>query len=171
VKRQSAVFVRIPVGDAVDAFRARHHPRAVARKLPPHITILPPFMRDVDEEEKLGAELAGHFATCAGFDGSLAGVGRFRRHVWLAPEPAERFVGLLTATRDRFPRLHRDGDREPVPHLTIAEIGKGESTRRVLEQAEEELGPLLPIPFEVREVGLYEVRRDGWHEVQRLPLG
>jgi 2'-5' RNA ligase len=171
VKRQAAVFVSVPVDDAVEAFRARHHPRAIARKLPPHVTIIPPFMRDVDDDETLGAELAVHFATCPAFAAELVGVGRFRRHVWLAPAPEDRFVDLLTKSRDRFPHLVRDGDREPVPHLTIAEIGKGATTRSVYEEAEHELAPLLPQSFEVGDVGLYEVRRDGWHEVRRFPLG
>jgi 2'-5' RNA ligase len=171
VKRQSAVFVSIPVGDAVDEFRARRHPRAIARKLPPHVTILPPFTRDVDDDEALGAELAQHFAACGAFEGEMVGVGRFRRHVWLAPAPPDRWVELLTSTRDRFPHLVRDGDRDPVPHLTIAEIGKGQSTRQVFEEAEASLAPLLPIPFVVRDVGLYEVCRDGWYEVRRFALG
>lgn len=171
MKRQSAVFVAVPVGDLVEDFRARHHPRAIARKLPPHVTIVPPFTRDVDADEALGAELAAHFSSCEGFEGSLVGVGRFRRHVWLAPAPDERWLELVTSTRDRFPHLVRDGDRDPVPHLTIAEIGKGESTRKVFEAAEEKLGSLLPIPFVVRDAGLYEVRRDGWYEVRRFALG
>jgi 2'-5' RNA ligase len=171
VKRQAAVFVTVPVGGAVEEFRARHHPRAIARKLPPHVTILPPFTRVVDEDEMLGSELARHFAASPSFEAELVGVRKFRRHVWLAPVPTERFVELLTSARDRFPHLVRDGDRDPVPHLTIAEIGKGESTVRVAELAEEELEPLLPIRFDVQEVGLYEVRRDGWHEVRRFALG
>ena len=171
MKRQAAVFVTVPVGEAVETFRARHHPRAIARKLPPHVTILPPFMRDVDEDAALATELETHFASSPRFEAELVGVGRFRRHVWLAPAPAEAFVALLTSARDRFPHLVRDGDREPVPHLTIAEIGKGQSTRRVADLAEEEIEPLLPIRFDVEEVALYEVRRDGWHEVRRFALG
>jgi len=169
VKRQSAVFASVPVDNAVEAFRARHHPRAIARKLPPHVTVLPPFTRDVDEDEAFGAALEDHFASCGGFAGELVGVGKFRRHVWLDPRPHDRFVELVAATRTRFPHLVRD-EREPVPHLTIAEIGKGQSTQTVFEEAERELAPSLPMPFEVRDVGLYEVRRDGWYEVRRFPL-
>ena len=171
MKRQSAVFASIPVGAAVDDFRARHHPRAIARNLPPHVTILPPFTRDVDDDEALVAAMERHFSGVASFRGQLVAVGRFRRHVWLEPAPADRWRELVTATRDRFPQLNRDGDCEPVPHLTIAEIGKGASTRRVFDEAGEELTPLLPVSFEVQDVGLYEVRRDGWHEVARFPLG
>jgi len=97
-------------------------------------------------------------------------VGTFKRHVWLAPEPHEDFTKLPAVTRLRLPELVRDEGREPVPHLTIAEIGKGESTVRVARLAEEELVPQLPFRFVVRDVGLFEVGPDGWHELRRFAL-
>ena len=103
MKRQSAVFVTVPADDLVGAFRLRYQPRAVARLLPPHITVLPPFWRDVDDDEPLVAALAEHFAAFASFEAELVGVSSFPHHVWLAPEPHEDFVALIAGTRDRFP--------------------------------------------------------------------
>jgi 2'-5' RNA ligase len=171
VKRQSAVFVAVAADRLVGSFREQHHPRAVRRKLPPHITVVPPFFRDLDADGELTAVMAEHFAGIPGFAARLVSVGRFRRHVWLAPDPRERFVELMMSARRRFPGLFRDEEGEPVPHLTVAEIAKGDSTRRVYELAEAELGPRLPFEFEVREVGLYEVRPDGWYEVRSFTLG
>ena len=170
MKRQAAVFVTVPADALLGEFRRRHQPRAVARLLPPHITVLPPFVRDVEADELLTPVLARHFAAFRRFAAELAHVGTFKRHVWLAPEPHEDFVTLVSATRRRFPELVHDEDREPVPHLTIAEIGKGESTSRVARLAEAELGPHLPFRFDVRDVGLWEVRPDGWHELRRFEL-
>ena len=170
MKRQAAVFVTVPAEAIVGDFRARHQPRAVARRLPPHITILPPFLRDVADDDLLAARLAEHFSSCPWFPAELVRVGRFKRHVWLAPEPHDRFVELLSGARRRFSEFVRDDDREPVPHLTIAEIGKGESTGRVAELAEQELSPQLPFRFDVEDVGLFEVRREGWHELLRFEL-
>lgn len=170
MKRQAAVFVTVPADALVGDFRRRHQPRAAARLLPPHITVLPPFVRDVEADDRLASDLARHFAACRSFAAELACVGTFKRHVWLAPEPREGFVTLVSATRRRFPELVRDEDREPVPHLTIAEIGKGESTGLVARLAEEELGPHLPFRFDVREAGLWEVRPEGWHELCRFEL-
>ena len=171
MKRQTAVFVPVAADAAVEAFRARHHPRAVRRNLPPHITIVPPFLRDVAADDELATDMSGHFAKIERFAAELVSVGRFRRHVWLAPEPRERFVDLIAATHRRFPGLFRGDEKEPVPHLTVAEIAKGESMRRVLDHAEDELGPRLPFRFDVREVGLYEVRPEGWYELRRFALG
>jgi 2'-5' RNA ligase len=171
VKRQAAVFVTVPADALVGAFRLRHQPRAVARRLPPHITIVPPFVLDEVDDEALAVDLAAHFATIAPFEGELARVGRFERHVWLGPEPLEAFIALITSTRSRFPGLDHEAGREPVPHLTIAEAGKGESASGVMELAEKELGPQLPFRFHVRGVALWEVRPDGWHELRRFELG
>jgi 2'-5' RNA ligase len=164
------VFVTVPADHLVGAFRLRYQPRAVARLLPPHITVLPPFSRDDEDDELLAAALAEHFATLASFAAELVRVSSFPHHVWLAPEPRENFVALIAGTRDRFPELVRDADREPVPHLTIAEVGKGDSKRAVLEHAEEEIAPHLPFAFAVRDVGLFEVRAGGWHEIHRFDL-
>ena len=163
----------VPADPLVGDFRLRHHPRAVLRRLPPHVTIVPPFLRDVDDDEALGGRLERHAGRIGRFDASLTRVGRFRRHVWLAPEPRERFVGLISAARAAFPDLFRDAEleREPTPHVTIAEIGKGGSVADVAELADSELGPRLPFCFAVDDLALYEVRREGWHEVRRFRLG
>jgi 2'-5' RNA ligase len=171
VRRQSAVFVSVAADDLVGEFRARHQPRAVARRLPPHITVVPPFWREVDSDQQLDEAFEQHFATLEPFAAELVRVDRFPRHVWLAPEPRERFVELITATRARFRELARAGELEPVPHLTIAETGKGESTRAIADRAEQELGRLLPLAFSVSDVGLFEVRPEGWHELRRFRLG
>jgi 2'-5' RNA ligase len=171
VRRQSAVFVSVAAVELVGEFRARHQPRAVARRLPPHITVLPPFWREVDSDKQLNEAFEQHFATIEPFAAELARLDRFSRHVWLAPEPRERFVELISGTRARFPELVRAGELEPVPHLTIAETGKGESTRAIAERAEQELGQRLPFAFTVGDAGLFEVRPEGWHELRRFTLG
>jgi 2'-5' RNA ligase len=171
VKRQAAVFVTVPADALVGEFRQRHQPRAVARLLPPHVTIVPPFALDTAEDDAVAVELAAHFATLLPFEAELAGVGSFERHVWLAPEPGKAFVSLITSTRSCFPELDRDGERQPVPHLTIAEVDRGESASRVARLAEEVLGPHLPFRFDVREVALWVVGPQGWHELRRFGLG
>ena len=73
-----------------------------------------------------------------------------------------------------FPQFPPYGDAfaEPVPHLTIAEVGPGESVEQVAEQAESELGPGLPFAFTVDRVGLFEELADGtWQQSDSFELG
>ena len=173
VKRQSAVFVAVPVGRPRRDFRARHHPRAIARKLPPHITIVPPFTRDVDDGRGPGGRARGALLRLRG----VRGRARRRREV-----PASRLArarartsGSSTcspSTRDRFPNLVRDerpragapsDDRRDRQGRVDADGLRGSRSRSS--------APLLPLPFDVRDVGLFEVRREGWHEVRRFALG
>ena len=83
------------------------------------------FVDAAAADERSRAELSGHFANLQGFEAELTGVGRFAGHVWLVPEPRDRFLGLINATCGRFSEYPPyDGeDLDPEPHLTIAAIG------------------------------------------------
>ncbi|MSO96376.1 MAG: 2'-5' RNA ligase family protein [Thermoleophilia bacterium] len=169
-------FLLVPVAaDALVAdFRRRHHAASVASGLPPHITVLFPFAHGVNVARDRGAELAAHFAAIEPFEATLTGVGRFDHFVWLAPEPRERFVDLLTATRNRFPgsAAPEDVSRAPEPHLTIAAVAQDESTESVVASARFEFQPLLPFHFTVDSVWLYESREDRtWQMSSRFQLG
>src|SRR4051794_38261526 len=86
-------------------WRAGSRPGGGAPRPPPHITVLPPFWPEVDSDQQLNEAFEQHFATLAPFAAELVRVDRFSRHVWLAPEPRERFVELIGGTRARFPEL------------------------------------------------------------------
>ena len=59
-----------------------------------------------------------------------------------------------------------------MPHLTIAEVGPGESVEHVAEQAERELGAGLPFGFTVDRVSLFEELADGtWQQSDSFELG
>jgi 2'-5' RNA ligase len=171
--RRAGLFVVVPADDLVGDFRRRHHSASVARRLPPHVTIRFPFRPVADVDDALCAELTRHFSGLASFAAELTGVGSFARHVWLAPEPRDRFVELMQTTRVRFQEasVGEDAHREPVPHLTIGEARRGEDVERLAALAREELEPLLPFGFVVAAVSLLEEGADGlWHELSRFEL-
>jgi 2'-5' RNA ligase len=173
-ERRTALLVEVPVPDPVDDFRRRHLAASVARGLPAHITVLFPFASPADVDAELLDHVAAHFSTLARFDGALTGVGLFDDHVWLAPDPHERFSELLHRTHARFPGFPPYGDAhaETVPHLTIAERGADETIQQVAALAERELTPVLPFSFTVDRVGLFEERADGaWHQSDSFELG
>jgi 2'-5' RNA ligase len=173
-ERRTALLVQVHVEDPVDDFRRRHLAASVARGLPPHVTVLFPFAPAAAIDAELRAQVVEHFSIFPAFDAELTRVGRFDAHVWLAPEPHERFIALLAGTYARFPRFPPYGDAfaEPVPHLTIAEVGADGNFEQVTEEAERTLGPGLPFAFGVDRVDLFEELSDGmWQQCESFELG
>ena len=173
-ERRTALLIEVPVEARVDEFRQRHLAATVARGLPAHVTVLFPFASATDVDARLRAEVEEHFRTITAFTAELTRVDHFDAHVWLAPEPHDRFSALLTETHARFPQFPPYGDAftEPVPHLTIAEAGAGESVDDLVEQAEHELGVGLPFGFTVDRVALFEELADGtWRQADSFELG
>jgi 2'-5' RNA ligase len=173
-ERRTALLIEIPVEAPVDEFRQRHLAATVARGLPAHVTVLFPFAAATDVDARLRREVGEHFRAFAAFGAELTGVGQFDAHAWLVPEPHERFTALLAETYARFPQFPPYGDAfaEPVPHLTIAEDGAGESVEDIVGQADRELGAGLPFEFTVDRVALFEELADGtWRQSDSFELG
>ena len=173
-ERRTALLIEVAVEAPVDEFRQRHLAATVARGLPAHVTVLFPFAAAGEIDARLRREVGEHFRAFAAFGAELTGVGQFDAHVWLAPEPQERFTALLTETHARFPQFPPYGDAftEPVPHLTIAEAGAGEIVEDIVEQAENELAARLPFGFTVDRVALFEELADGtWRQADSFELG
>ncbi|MGZ8688738.1 MAG: 2'-5' RNA ligase family protein [Gaiellaceae bacterium] len=165
----------IPVRSAEDIvgdFRRRHNAVSVARRIPPHITVLFPFAGAVDEA--LLSTVASHFSCFASFEAELCDVGRFDDYVWLAPQPRDRFVELIGATCARFPQYppYEDAGIEPEPHLTIAAVYRAAAAVELAALADRELGLRLPFSFTVDGVSLFEEQSGGtWRETTRFELG
>ena len=87
--------------------------------VPMHATLLYPFAPPPLIEEARLADLFGGFEA---FDYRLVELLSFADGtVYLAPEPAEPFVRLTRAVRDRWPEYPPYGGdlRDPVPHVTV----------------------------------------------------
>ena len=171
--RRTGLVVPVPAEALVDDFRGRHHDFAFERRIPPHVTVLFPFAPAASVDEALCAQLAVHFSAVAPFEAALTGIGRFDGCVWLAPEPRDRFVELITATCTRFPESPPYGGAfaEPEPHLTVAEIDEPDTEDAIAELARREFGPQLPFGFVVDAVSLIAEQGDGmWQESMRFGL-
>ncbi len=173
-ERRTGLLIPVDADSLVGDFRNRYNAATVARRLPPHITVLFPFARGVNVAETHGADLGSHFSGFEPFEAALAGVGQFDRFVWLAPEPRERFVDLISATSSRFrefPPYEGEGG-EPEPHLTIAATNAPDETEDIATIARSELQPQLPFRFTVDSVSLFEEQEDAtWLAATRYGLG
>ncbi len=154
-------------------FRRRYDAASVARRIAPHVTILFPFLALEECDDDARSVVRAHFAAQQGFEASLAGVSSFPGHVWLRPEPRERFVGLIRATCDAFPATPPyDGEFDRhVPHLTVGAADDAAPLASILEAASRELEPGLPVRFRVGEVTLFEEQADDtWAAGDRFAL-
>ena len=127
--------------------------------VPAHVTLLYPFVAAAAVDEALLAELGALFARFEAFDFTLVRTSRFPGVLYLAPEPAARFLALTEAIVARWPEHppYEGEHDEVVPHLTVAE-GEPE----VLDAAETDVAPGLPVVARAREAVLLEEREPGW---------
>ena len=88
--------------------------------------------------------------------------------LYLAPEPARRFVRLTEAFVARFPEHppYEGAFDRVVPHLTVAQ-----GDDQVLDAAEAAVRPLLPVGCTAREALLLGEAEPGrWQVCARLPF-
>jgi 2'-5' RNA ligase len=173
VRRTALSVIVLEAEPVVADFRARFAAESVARRIPPHVTLLFPFAALTLVDEQLRARVRAHFAAVQAFDAELNGVDRFDGHVWLAPAPRERFVELVTATCSRFPEFPPyGGDFDaPAPHLTVGASSADSTVDEIARAAEAELAPRLPVGFRADAAWLLVEQEDGtWAADERFPF-
>jgi 2'-5' RNA ligase len=138
--------------------------------VPPHVTLLYPFMAPAALTDDIRRRVAAIVAAEQAFSFTLRQVRRWPGVVWLAPEPDAPFRSLIASLRAEFPDFPPYGGAyaEVVPHVTIVEDERPDW----LEAAERALPAMLPVRDVAREAQVIATREDGkWAVVWRLPLG
>ena len=144
-------------------------PRAVAKGIPFHVTLLFPFMPRERVDDGVLARLRRIFATHERFAFALTRVETFPGVVWMAPEPAEPFGALTRAIHAAFPDYppYEGVYDDVIPHLTVAQDVPDD----FYAAAEHALPAALPVKQIVREAWLIGHMPDQpWHTLWRLPL-
>jgi hypothetical protein len=157
------VVVPFPdVAELVDPWREQSLGARPSSGVPPHVTLLAPCPGD----EKA---IAGVLGEAASFDVEFRELRRFTQvsTLYLAPEPAEPFVALVSALVERFPEwlpyrgIHGDSI---VPHLTVTQ-GPAE------DAAEAAIIEALPVRATAREaILLAQVAPGRYETVARFPF-
>jgi hypothetical protein len=131
--------------------------------VPAHITILFPLEPDV------GTDRIARVAAGTGpFDYRLTRIDEFPGALWLAPDPADRFVALTRAAMAEFPESPPYGGQyaDITPHLTVA-MTNGTDLRAELER---DLGDRLPVAARATHLALYVSHDGSWSRRERIPL-
>jgi 2'-5' RNA ligase len=139
----------MPVPSAASALATLGKAPDNSGDLPPHITVLYPFVPARAVNAALEAAVVDVLAGVEPFPFRLARVASFPGVLYLEPNPVEPFIELTDAFSVRWPEFPPYGGEfdEVVPHLTvcIGEVPSGLVAR---------LERLLPIESTAREVWL-----------------
>lgn len=140
---ESAVIVpALELDPVVEEFRQRHDPSARAG-VPPHVTLMYPFLEPDGLTSQALLELDTLLADVHAFEYSLIDVREFGGGVlYLAPAPAEPFISLTQRVGRAFDLAPYGGAHAAVvPHLTITQTATAferleiaRALRRVLPQ-------------------------------------
>jgi 2'-5' RNA ligase len=172
-RRSALVVVAAEAEPVVGEWRRRYLRESVERGIPPHLTILFPFLPAPEIDTGVLAELGRLFAPVPPFAYELASVESFPDAAWLAPVPAEPFHGLVGIARGAFPAFPPYGDPEHVvvPHCTIGTDEDPAGAAAMVRELRERLGPRLPIRCRADEVVLVGEQANGtWVRHGVFPL-
>jgi 2'-5' RNA ligase len=164
----SAIVVRVPLPTALARLRMRWD-WAASVGVPPHVTIVFPFLPAAGLGPDVRRTLVGLAAAQRPFDVRFAKVGRFPTVVYLAPHPSSPFSRLTEAVVDRFPDYPPYGGVHDVvtPHLTITE-----SNEAPLERIAAQADAALPFSHRVTRIEVIVESGEGrWQPRWRISLG
>ena len=166
------VPIRLPARLA----RLRQHEVEVARLgVPPHVTILSPFVAVEELDRRVSAVVGEIVARAPAFGVEFVRVRRWPSSdygpgvVWLAPEPADPFAALTRAIWAAYPDCPPYGreDDDLEAHLTIAIDDPSN-----FDTVEAEASRLVPFHRRATTVALLVENADGrWRTRRRFALG
>jgi hypothetical protein len=114
-RRSALVVVAVEAEAVVGEWRLRHQRESVERRIPPHLTVLFPFVPATAIEDDTLAELRRLYAPVRPFGYELASVESFPDAAWLAPAPVQPFHELVARAR-RASRAPPYGAGNGRPH-------------------------------------------------------
>ncbi|UUZ46177.2 2'-5' RNA ligase family protein [Janibacter limosus] len=168
---RTALVVEVPeVEPAVGEIRRDLDPMA-GRGVPPHVTVLFPFVPLDQLDATIVARLESVFRQGAPFEHCFVGTHWFGDEVlWLASDGDRQLRGLTDLVVVEFPAHQPYGGEhaEVVPHLTIADHAPLDAMR----SAETEVGARPPICAVTTSVSLLTEQPSGdWTTERRFGLG
>jgi hypothetical protein len=138
--------------------------------LPPHLTVMAPFLPGEQLTTDVLAGLQGLFGRFEPFHFELSATGWFdERVLYLTPSPALPFVSMTEKVMDVHPSVSPYGGEfaNITPHLTLGEDLPVAHLRRVAARVSRR----LPVHGEATEVWLLALGCDSWSLLRRFRLG
>ncbi len=171
---QTALIVPVMAAEAAVGQHRRHLDGAAAWGVPPHVTVLYPFVEPaLAHQPETWNAIHKAVRVVSAFDCSFTETSWFDQEVlWLAPDPAQPFRELTTGIFTAFPDYppYAGAHDGAVPHLTVGE--RRLANLAALTQAEREVSAHLPCFARIDTVLLIEgaAAPQSWRVVQEFPL-
>jgi 2'-5' RNA ligase len=172
IEPSSAVVVRVPLPLRLARLRAQRD-WAASMGVPPHVTILYPFLPAARLAPAIRDVLAEVAAAVEPFDIRFERVGRFPGVVYLAPEPELPFSALTRAVHARFPNFppYEGAFDVVIPHLTITESVELDADEAMLVAVATEAAADLPFATRIERLEVLAEGADGrWRGLWRIPF-
>ena len=139
--------------------------------IPPHVTVLVPWVDDPGDSDLRRLEEAVSFVEP--YELSFPTAGQFHNGTaWLRPEPFDAVRSLLLSVFEAFPECPPYGGEfpDPHPHLTISSASQGGPA--VVAEASEALAAAPAPAVRLTELGLWREGEDSvWRQFGAVPLG
>jgi 2'-5' RNA ligase len=163
---ETAIVVLVPELEALVGSIWNERTSDGARGMPPHVTVLYPFVDDGDLAPAVPL-VERALARSSSFEVAFRRAARFPETLYLVPEPGEPFVEITRALVDAFPGFppYAGAFEEIVPHLTVAH---GEPGR--FDAIEREVTAALPVRVRVERAWLMTEHADRWQRHIAFPL-
>jgi 2'-5' RNA ligase len=164
----SAVIVPIDLPPELERLRNTHDPMA-ALGVPPHVTLLFPFVPPDRLTPDIRSQLESLVALEPRFQARFSTIERRGGMVWLLPDDEGPFLRLTSALAERWSDHPPYGGKHPdlVAHLTLLASADDDA----LDRARASATSGVPFEMSVREVSLIVEGDQGrWEERWRFPL-
>jgi 2'-5' RNA ligase len=152
---ETALIVPVPAADAVVGTHRRALDHSAVWGVPPHITVVYPFLAPDQVTEAVVDEVRTVLTGVESFECTFSRVAWFRQDVvWLSPEPAEPLRTLTELVWRRFPECPPYGGAfaDVIPHLTVGSTRLGDLA--ALKRAAVDVQTKLPISTTIDRVCL-----------------
>ena len=166
---QTGLVLHVPEARSIVGPIRRKHDPAASAGMPPHVTLIYPFMDSRAFDDAARQRLKSVCETTSPISMRFKGCGTFDRVLWLAPEPAEPIVDLVRSLEAAFPDHPPFGGAfaEVIPHLTVAH-GDPSVLPKLQRRVERALAS--PLEAEARQISLFGLSQEGWIELERFNL-
>lgn len=149
--------------------RQAHDP-AARQGMPPHVTLLYPFVPMPAFQPEHRERLAAVAQAAEPLELSFARIARFPQVLWLSPEPEGPLGALIAALMAAFPDYPPYGGQfeTVIPHVTLAQADAArlDALTPVVQERF-----ATPVRARVDRMSLFATHNRRWREVERFTLG